>query len=538
MEKVNSSVKIIDSTKSMFIAIIGTISFITIFFLYIGYIHHNFALELIIKEEKKIAGNIYKNTLKNTILRYESIANNILVNKNIIKAFENKDREKLLELTAPIYKKLTEENPYLKIMHFHTDKTRSFLRLHKPKKYGDDLSSIRHMINKVNNTKTKVIAMEAGRYGIYYRIAVPVFSQSGKHLGVFEFGININYILDTFNNSYDFTSILLLKKDIFSIIYENNKNISYSPYSNDYYSIASDIKHVCSCNSEGKNCDCSINPICDCKKDKVECNCISPIVDNDEISMVKHNNDTSIVFTINTIKDINTKEIGKILFIKNMNYYTDTIDNLKVISIISAAILLLVSIYFMKRIFRNYTDTIHSYQSKLEIKNRTLLKLVNIDHLTKINNRKSIDLTLVKELRRSKKQKSELSVIIFDIDNFKKINDTYGHNVGDKVLKTLAKVVSSTIRDTDFFGRWGGEEFIIVSPQTSIENALVLAEKVRTAIASYKFDTVNRVTCSIGVARYLDEDTSENIIHNADTALYEAKHSGKNKVVAFKREKN
>lgn len=534
MDKVSSNIKIVKSTKFMFIAILGIISFITFFFLYLGYMHHKSALELIIKEEESIAAKIYQNTLKNTVLRYESVANNILANQNITEAFEKKDRKKLLELTAPLYKKLTEENPYLKIMHFHTKETKSFLRLHKPEKFGDDLSSIRHMINTVNKSKRKVIAMEAGRYGVYYRIAIPVSSKDGKHLGVFEFGINVNYILDTFNNSYDFKSILLLNKEIFSIIYENNKNISYSPYSNDYYSIASDIKHICSCNSDGKECECTINPLCDCTEQGNVCNCIAPTVDNNEVSMINNNDESNIVFTINTIKDIKNKEIGKILFIKNINYYTNTIDNIRNATIISAIVLLLISFYLMRKIFNNYIDTINSYQSKLEIKNRTLLKLINIDHLTKIHNRKSMDLTLVKELKRSKRHKNELTVIIFDIDNFKDINDTYGHNVGDKVLKTLAKVVSSTIRETDFFGRWGGEEFIVVSPQTSIENAVIVAEKIRQCIASYEFDVVKKVTCSIGVARSSEDDTPQDIVHNADTALYEAKHSGKNKVVTFK----
>ncbi|MDA3907497.1 MAG: GGDEF domain-containing protein [Sulfurimonas sp.] len=187
----------------------------------------------------------------------------------------------------------------------------------------------------------------------------------------------------------------------------------------------------------------------------------------------------------------------------------------------------------MKKIFNNYINIINSYQSKLEIKNRTLLKLVNIDHLTKIHNRKSIETILIKELKRAKRYKHKLSVIIFDIDNFKNINDTYGHNTGDKVLKNISKVVTATIRETDYFGRWGGEEFIVISTETSLEKALLVAEKIRNSIYEHDFEEAEKVSCSIGVAQFTSEDTHQTIVHNADTALYQAKNSGKNKVVAY-----
>ncbi len=262
-KKYNNNLKITNSTKILFLTTLGIITFITIFFLYLGYIHHKISQDIIIKEEKNIASKIYTNTLRSIVQRYESIANNILVNEEIIDAFEKYDRKKLLNITTPIYKKLSDENPYLKIMHFHTKDTKSFLRLHKPEKFGDDLSSIRPIINKVNQTKKKEIAMEAGRYGVYYRLALPVSNKEGEHLGVIEFGININYILDTFNQNYDFKSILLLKKDIFKIIHENNKNITYDSYSKDYYSIESDFNNLCSC-KDITTCNCATSSICNC----------------------------------------------------------------------------------------------------------------------------------------------------------------------------------------------------------------------------------------------------------------------------------
>jgi diguanylate cyclase (GGDEF)-like protein len=195
--------------------------------------------------------------------------------------------------------------------------------------------------------------------------------------------------------------------------------------------------------------------------------------------------------------------------------------------------LLFISFALIRKIFKNYISMTNSYQNKLEIKNRTLVKLSNIDHLTQISNRKSIETTLINELKRARRYEHKLSVILFDLDNFKNINDTYGHNIGDKVLRNIAKIVSSTIRETDYFGRWGGEEFIIISTETSLENALIVAEKIRKNIASHDFEDLEQVTCSIGIAQNNDTDTYLNIVHNADVALYKAKNSGKNKVVIF-----
>ena len=508
------------TTKPILLALFGIITFITISFLYMGYLHHKLVLEMILKQEQKVASKIYNNTFKNITKRYESIATSILLNKQIIDAFDKKDRKQLFNLTEPIYKKLNTENPHLNNMHFHTKDTKSFLRLHKPEKFGDDLSSIRHLINKANNLKTIQIGMEVGRYGIFYRIALPISNSSGKHLGVFELGIDINYILDTFNEDYGFDTILLLKKDIFKIIYENGfKNLTSTPYSDEnYYYIESNGKTVCDCETTGK------------------CYYIDSNLKSNNPLIVKNDGKSDMVFTVNTIKDISNAEIGKLFFVKNLNFYTDKIDNIKYLSIVLVILLLLISFALIRKIFKNYINIVNSYQSKLEIKNRTLVKLSNIDHLTQISNRKSIETTLIKELKRVKRYNHKLSVIIFDLDNFKKINDTYGHNIGDKVLRNVAKIVSSSIRETDYFGRWGGEEFIVISTDTSLDNALIVAEKIRKNISSYDFEEAGHVTCSIGIAENIDDDTHQNIVHNADIALYKAKDTGKNKVVLFEQD--
>jgi diguanylate cyclase (GGDEF)-like protein len=154
--------------------------------------------------------------------------------------------------------------------------------------------------------------------------------------------------------------------------------------------------------------------------------------------------------------------------------------------------------------------------------------------LTGIYNRNRLKEIAIYEFKKMKRDKYPLSLIMFDIDHFKKINDTFGHNVGDYTLKTIASLVGGLIRESDTFVRWGGEEFIILAPSTSLQNASILAEKLRASIEAYNFETVGRVTCSFGVAEASTNRLDfEELVERADKALYVAKKGGRNRVELF-----
>ncbi len=173
---------------------------------------------------------------------------------------------------------------------------------------------------------------------------------------------------------------------------------------------------------------------------------------------------------------------------------------------------------------------------KKEIEKRKKLeeeleRLATIDSLTSIYNRYKIDSSLEEQIEIAKRYKRPLSIIFFDIDFFKKINDGYGHKVGDMVLKELSSFVSKTLRKSDIFGRWGGEEFLIILPETSKEEAYKLAEKLRKDIKSHNFKDISKLTCSFGVASVKENDTIESIIKRVDDRLYKAKNLGRDKVI-------
>ncbi len=194
-------------------------------------------------------------------------------------------------------------------------------------------------------------------------------------------------------------------------------------------------------------------------------------------------------------------------------------------------ILIILSIFIIISFFI-FFYIVHLKQeiTKRKILENELEKLATIDKLTSIFNRYKMDISLEKQIEIAKRYKRPLSLIFFDIDHFKHINDTYGHKIGDIVLKQLSHMIQNSIRKSDIFGRWGGEEFLIILPETPKDEAIKIAEKLRRKIEKYKFDKIDRLTCSFGVTDFQENDTAETIMIKVDKKLYLAKETGRNRV--------
>lgn len=174
-------------------------------------------------------------------------------------------------------------------------------------------------------------------------------------------------------------------------------------------------------------------------------------------------------------------------------------------------------------------------QYQLKSYNKKLKVLSTTDALTGIFNRLKLDEVLEDEKRLFDRYARSLSVILMDIDDFKRVNDSFGHKIGDDVLCTIANILDETKRDTDILGRWGGEEFLIICRQTDIQGAYELALKCKSAIENHDFTNANqKQTASFGVAQLKSGDSIEQLFHRADEALYLAKASGKNCVKTSK----
>jgi diguanylate cyclase (GGDEF)-like protein/hemerythrin-like metal-binding protein len=205
------------------------------------------------------------------------------------------------------------------------------------------------------------------------------------------------------------------------------------------------------------------------------------------------------------------------------------IDQGLITSIYYLIALISISVWFALYVLLETSQSVY----RLKIINKELSDLALIDRLTKLANRHYFEHDLEFLIAISKRNKSKISILIIDLDRFKLVNDTFGHLVGDDVLKQTAQILENSVRASDRVFRWGGEEFIVVTPDTDNKQATIVAEKICQSFRDAKFDVVGNITVSIGLASYDENENVDGWIKRADLALYQAKQSGRDKWVAW-----
>ena len=231
--------------------------------------------------------------------------------------------------------------------------------------------------------------------------------------------------------------------------------------------------------------------------------------------------------------------------------YETRIQNMKSISIWSFVLAIIVSLtlsisvhyrlvgYREKLAQKNkalveFNSTLEESVSKrtceLELANEQLELMAKTDSLTGAQNRYAFMDAIESEVKRSNRYQKQFSLIMFDLDFFKAVNDQFGHDVGDDVLIKLVNLVKACLRDVDVFCRFGGEEFIVLIPNTDLDSAEEVAERLRATIENYRFDHVNQLTISLGVVEHVQKEPVDSVIKRVDLALYQSKDSGRNKV--------
>jgi diguanylate cyclase (GGDEF)-like protein len=233
--------------------------------------------------------------------------------------------------------------------------------------------------------------------------------------------------------------------------------------------------------------------------------------------------------TIGVLQLINKSENGELIpFTKDDKEFISLTSYLIALSIVNAQS----NIEKLKQINLELEDKVLERTQELEDIQQQLIQQANRDPLTNLYNRRYFNEISKNLISIAKREKQNLSVMIMDIDNFKNINDTYGHNVGDSVILYVADVLVGTARKSDICVRFGGEEFVIVLPNTSFEASQILAEKIRTKIEVANIELANHsisFTISIGISQVAQTDVIiESALKKADEALYEAKSAGKN----------
>jgi polar amino acid transport system substrate-binding protein len=213
---------------------------------------------------------------------------------------------------------------------------------------------------------------------------------------------------------------------------------------------------------------------------------------------------------------------------QNIEFTRDELIFISFIIIISFLLIIFYIFYFTNK--KRWILTRKDLEKEILKKTKELHKLSITDKLTGIYNRSILDEVIQNRIDISNRTKEQFFVVMIDIDHFKKVNDEYGHLVGDKVLIEFTSIIKSNIRKTDVFGRWGGEEFLIISSHDNI-NILQEIQRIKTCIYNEVFETIGHKTASFGISGFKENDTLELILKRVDDALYEAKRNGRNQIV-------
>ena len=276
------------------------------------------------------------------------------------------------------------------------------------------------------------------------------------------------------------------------------------------------------------------------KPDLILLDVMMPEMDGYETcSILKRDPDFSDIPIIFITAKVETTDVVRGFDVSGVDYILKPFNNNELKSRIKTHLELKRAQDVLKKSF----DELRESRNLIEIQNEqlnTALKkfeiLSNTDSLTGLLNRRSLIAEMEKYMKKCEDTDTPFSLVMADIDLFKRINDLYGHDAGDYVLTTISNLLSSSVRKSDFLARWGGEEFIIVFANTTVTNAVVLIDRIRRKICDFDFDfqggATEKMTVTFGVSEFLKGDTLDELIKRADFALYEGKNSGRNTVVS------
>lgn len=457
--------------------------------------------------------NEYSITLSIYSEMSDSLFSTIINNKEVLDLFykgitsekleqQNLYRNLLYSSLLPMYNEIIKYN--FRQLHFHTDKNISFLRFHKPGRFGDDLTGVRFSVEYVNRFKESIAGFEEGRIYNGYRFVYPL-QKDGIHIGTVEISTSMLAIITILSDRFNIPSQFILRKDIMDMkVFESEQS--------NYIEWPLDSRFVLDKEISMKYPDSFVYDF-DFKEEIIKC---LDLCNYDPFAVYHNSWENNTMILVLPILNFENEVVGYLLSYRT---YNELKLNKQSFLTVSGSIL---SLFIIMVIFGVYY-----YKSQKKIK-----KSADFDYLTDIYMRRVLIERLDVEIERYKRYKSIFSIILFDVDKFKNINDTFGHSYGDYVLKEITKSIKSKIRKSDTFGRYGGEEFILILPETSLENAAIVAEEIRITIENLKLNTVGRVTISSGVQEFNSENKdSLTLIYNADEKLYKAKELGRNRVV-------
>nr|WP_321266731.1 diguanylate cyclase [uncultured Sulfurimonas sp.] len=456
---------------------------------------------------------------KQALDRFEVISKNVYISLQnddkfldiLSKSVDAKKEQKEI-LRKALHKHLKDEFEKLKSLEIRylqivLPNNKSFLRVHKPTKFGDDLTNIRHSVKYANSYNSSISGFEQGKTSHAFRHVYPIY-KNAKHIGVVDIGFSSTMLQNYTMRASDIHTHFIVNKNVFdSQAWKGNKEEPYHQsieHKDFMFSMSDHIDHK--------------------RLDESQATLIFPIAEQinkniatgKEFSLYKEIDSKIRVLAFLPIKNVKgDKTVAYLVSYTDSKRISTIKEKFEIYIILNFVILSLIFIFVYKIL------------SNSEI----LKKELQYDGLTGVFNRKYFIKTVEDEFIKSKRLKHDFCIVMADIDHFKNINDTYGHQCGDIVLRDISYLMSTSIRSVDMLGRYGGEEFIFLI-SANAENTYKVVQNVRKKIE--KFDFCNekhlKLTASFGIACLKDEDTLEELIKYADMALYKSKNSGRNRI--------
>jgi diguanylate cyclase (GGDEF)-like protein len=386
--------------------------------------------------------------------------------------------------------------------------------MHSLDNYGDNLRDVRKTVEIVADTESYVEGFKEGRVYNGYRFEYPLFKDE-EFIGCVEISMSYSFIFELMDTMFDSPGLFILSKEVVDTkVWDDEKELNYvdCDFSDQYYYdkesydyFINNEKYTLIANNFLENCE---------EMDNLKSN----LANGDTfIQNINYDNTTySIVFL--KVENVSEENVGYLVFLRENSIYKILLNSIKSKTILIICLWVLF-IFFSFKYFK--------YKAERE-------KITYFDNLTGALNRNSLFEQITYHLEMYKRYDNKFSIIMFDIDKFKKVNDLKGHMAGDKVLKMVTYITKDNIRITDKIYRYGGDEFLIILPNTEIQYATIVAEKIRKMVDETEFIKIKdfNITLSLGVVECEADIDVDKILIKVDKRLYKAKNSGRNKVVS------
>lgn len=436
----------------------------------------------------------------------------LIHHQGLIGAWSDRDRDALLELTIPL---AAEFQQHYDITHFYLvepDRT-VFLRPYNPSRTGGVIS--RQTMLKAQEAGVAVHGLVLGSLAtLTLRYVIPWYDQD-ELLGFIELGMEVQHILLEMAKMLRADLISVVRKEFISRdrFEAGKEHFGFKGSWEDYPDMV--IAHQ------------TMSDLPDALKDWL-------VTGHDAFSGPRN------IYTVHRGRhlwggiihkpDIAGEDVVDLIIVHDATDQMKALRNTMLTNLGVSALLLVSLLLLLSSVTRRAGKSIEAAHKLLQSQNSLLDTLSNTDQLTGIANRRRIQQIIEQEIDRFNRYNKPFCVFLLDIDHFKAVNDNYGHETGDRVIVELVGLVQSVIRRTDTFGRWGGEEFILVCPETCLQAAQTIAGKIRATVREYEFTRGLDITLSIGVSEFQSGATLKETLVEVDRKMYLAKQKGRDRV--------